>query len=156
MHAVDADTPLYWVRDYAAVIRNVTFGERVVAQSFGAFGVIALILAGAGLYGVMAFAVGQRTREIGVRRALGAPAARVLRHVFGRSLLQLGVGLALGLAAGIPFARLLTGSLRTIQGNDLSAIGVALGVLILAAGMAVIVPARRALRVDPIEALRHE
>ncbi len=156
MHTVDADTPLYWVRDYAAVIRNVTFGERVVAQSFGAFGVIALILAGAGLYGVMAFAVGQRTREIGVRRALGAPPSRVLRHVFGRSLLQLGVGLALGLAAGIPFTRLLTGSLRTIQGNDLSAIGIALGVLILAAGMAVIVPARRALRVDPIEALRHE
>ncbi|MDR3389692.1 MAG: ADOP family duplicated permease [Rudaea sp.] len=156
MRSVDADTPLYWVRDYAAVIRNATFGERIVAQSFGAFGVIALILAGAGLYGVMVFTVGQRTREIGVRRALGAPAGRVLRHVFGRSMLLLGMGLVLGLAAGIPFARLLSGSLRTINGVDTAAVAVAVGVLILAAGLAVIVPARRALRVDPIEALRYE
>jgi putative ABC transport system permease protein len=156
MHAVDADTPLYWVHDYAAVMRSVSFAERVVAQCFGAFGVIALILAGAGLYGVMAFAVGQRTREIGVRRALGAPAQRVLRHVFGRSLLQLGAGLALGLVAGIVLAHILAGSLRTIEGADPAAVSIAAGVLIAAAALAVIVPARRALRVDPIAALRHE
>ena len=112
MHEIDADAPLYWVRDYAAVIRDATVGERVIAKSFAAFGAIALALAAVGLYGVMVFTVSRRTREIGVRRALGAPARHVLANVFGRSASQLGIGLALGIAAGIPLARLLTRSLR--------------------------------------------
>ncbi|GAA0719664.1 ADOP family duplicated permease [Dokdonella soli] len=156
MRQVDPDTPLYWVRDYAAVVRDVTFGERVVAQLFGIFGVIALALAGAGLYGVVAFNVSQRTREIGVRRALGEPNASVLRNVFARTGWQLGVGLALGLAAGIPFTRLLTRSLPAIAASDPMAIVSALLVLIIAAFLAVILPARRALHVDPMIALRHE
>ena len=156
MREVDADTPLYWVRDYAGVIRSGTLGERTVAQSFSAFGLIALLLAGAGLYGVMAFSVGQRTREIGVRRALGAPGKRVLRQLFARSFVQLGIGLALGLAAGVPFARLLTGSMPSIEGSNTAVVVSVLLVLILAALAAVIVPARRALRVDPTVALRHE
>lgn len=156
MHQVDADTPLYWVRDYATVIREATFGERVVAQLFGVFGVIALVLAAAGLYGVMAFSVGQRTREIGVRRALGAPAGQVLRSIFGRAGWQIGIGLAVGVAAGLPLARLLSGALHSITTSDSLAVVTALAVLMAASAVAVIVPARRALRVDPIEALRHE
>ena len=156
MHEVDADTPLYWVRDYPAVIDSMTIGERSVAKSFGIFGVIALILAAAGLYGVLAFAVGRRTREIGVRRALGAPTRQVLRSVFGRSLTQLGIGLAIGVVAGIGFARLLTGSLQSIQATDPFVVIGALVVLVLAALMAMILPARRALRVDPMVALRHD
>jgi predicted permease len=156
MRGIDADTPLYWVRDYPMVVHEMTSGERVVADSFAGFGVIALILAGAGLYGVMAFAVGRRTREIGVRRALGAPAVRILRTVFSRSLLQLGLGLAIGIAAGIPFARLLSGSLPTIAAGGIGVVLAALGVLMLAATLAVIVPARHALGVDPMVALRHE
>ena len=156
MREVDADTPLYWVRDYAGVRRSMSFGERVVAQSFTLFGVVALILAGVGLYGVMAFTVGQRTREIGVRRALGASRGAVLRALFSRNFTQLGIGLALGLAAGIPFAWQLGASLRTIEPGGLA---VALGALLVlgsAALLAVAVPARRALRVDPMLALRHE
>jgi putative ABC transport system permease protein len=156
MREVDADTPLYWVRDYPAVIDSMTIGERSVAKSFGIFGVIALILAAAGLYGVLAFAVGRRTREIGVRRALGAPARQVLRNVFGRSLGQLGIGLAIGVIAGVVFARLLTGSLQSIPATDPFVVIGALVVLLLAALTAVILPARRALRVDPMVALRHE
>jgi predicted permease len=156
MRDVDADTPLYWVRDFSAVIAEATFGEHVVAQLFGVFGIIALILAGAGLYGITAFSVGQRTREIGVRRALGAPAAGVLRSLFARTGLQLGVGLAAGLALGIPLARVLTGTLQSISGNDAATPLVALAILIVAATFAIIVPARRALRIDPTEALRHE
>ena len=156
MHEVDADTPLYFVRDFQAVIAEATFGEHVVAQLFGVFGCIALVLAGAGLYGIMAFSVGQRTREIGVRRALGAPAAGVLRILFIRTGWQLALGLAAGLLIGIPLARVLTGTLHSISGNDVTTPLVALTILVAAAVFAVIVPARRALRVDPTVALRYE
>ena len=156
MHETDADTPLYWVRDYSTLIRSVTYGERVVAEWFGAFGLVALLLAGAGLYGVMAFSVGQRVREIGVRRALGAPDTRVLRSLFARSVVQLVIGLAIGLALGIPFARVLTGSLTSIQSGNAGVVIGALAVLMVAALLATAIPARRALRVDPIVALRYE
>jgi len=153
---VDADTPAYWVRTYAQTIREKTFTERLLAQVFGAFGAIALILAGAGLYGVMAFAVAQRTREIGVRRALGASAGSVLRDLATLTGTQLGIGLALGLALGIPFARVLAGALDSIEGGGVLVVLAVLLVLGLAAALAVAVPARRALRVDPMVALRHD
>ncbi len=156
VHGVDADAPLYWVRDYAAVIRASTVGERVIAKSFAVFGLIALALAGAGLYGVMAFAVAQRTREIGVRRALGAPARHVLGDVFGRSFVELGIGLVVGVVAGIVLARLLTRSFSNIETVGIVAIAAALGVLVVAVALAVSVPVRRALGVDPAVALRHE
>ena len=156
MREVDADTPLSWLRDYAQIWRHENYRERVTAQSFAAFGAIALLLAGAGLYGVMAFAVGQRTREIGVRRALGAKPWRVLRSVFARNFGQLGVGLGIGLAAGLGFSYQLSQSLGTIAPGGAGVALVAVGVLSLAAVLAALVPAARALRVDPIEALRHE
>ena len=156
VHGVDADASLYWVRDYAGVIRASTIGERIIAKSFAAFGLIALALAAAGLYGVMAFAVAQRTREIGVRRALGAPARQVLADVFGRSFVELGAGLAIGVVAGIVLAHLLTRSLSNIEAVGVAAIAAALGVLAAAVALAVGVPARRALGVDPAVALRHE
>ena len=156
MREVDADTPLYWVRDYRTIIRSVTYGERVVAQWFGAFGLVALLLAGAGLYGVMAFSVSQRIREIGVRRALGAPDTRVLRSLFARSAVQLLTGLAIGLALGIPFANALTGWLASIERENTAVVIAALAVLVGAALLATLIPARRALRVDPMVALRYE
>lgn len=156
MREVDADAPLYWLRDYAETWRQMSYRERVTAQSFGAFGAIALLLAGAGLYGVMAFAVGQRTREIGVRRALGAKPWRVLRSVFARNFAQLGVGLGIGLAAGLGLSYQLSQSLGTIAPGGLAVALVAVGVLSLAAVLAALVPAARALRVDPITALHCE
>ncbi len=156
MREVDADTALFSLRDYAEIGRQENYRERVTAQSFGAFGAIALLLAGAGLYGVMAFAVGQRTREIGVRRALGAKPWRVLRSVFARNFGQLGVGLGIGLAAGLGLSYRLTQSLGTIAPGGVAVALVAVGVLSLAAVLAALVPATRALRVDPITALRCE
>ena len=153
---IDADAPLYWVRDYADVIRESTIGERIIAKSFAAFGLIALALAGAGLYGVMAFAVAQRTREIGVRRTLGAPARRVIGDLFCRGMLELGAGLGIGVVGGIALARLLTRSLQNIETVGATAIFAALGVLVVAALVAVSVPVRRALAVDPAVALRYE
>jgi predicted permease len=156
MRTVDPDTPLYWVRDFAAVLAEATFGEHVVAQLFAIFGAIALILAGAGLYGITAFSVGQRTREIGVRRALGAPARQVLRHLFTRTGWQLALGIVAGIVVGVPLAQVLTGSLQTINGVDALTPLIALAILAAAGLLAVLVPARRALRIDPTEALRHE
>jgi predicted permease len=156
MREVDADTPLYWVRDIRTLIASVTYGERVVAEWFGAFGFVALLLAGAGLYGVMAFSVGQRIREIGVRRALGAPDGRVLQSLFTRSVAQLLAGLAIGLALGIPFTNALTGWLTSIEHENTGVVIAALAVLVGAALLATLVPARRALRVDPMVALRYE
>lgn len=153
---VDADTPAYWVRSYAQALRQITFSERLIAKVFAAFGVIALLLAGAGLYGVMAFNVAQRTREIGVRRALGAPASSVLRDVALRAAWQLGIGLVLGLGLGIPFARILASSLDSIASGDAVVVIGALLVLVIAAVFAIAIPVRRALRVDPMIALRHE
>ena len=156
MQQVNADTPLYWVRDYAAVIRSMTVGERMIAQSFAAFGVIALVLAATGLFGVVAYSVGQRRKEIGVRRALGATPARVIRSLVSGSAWQFAAGLGIGLAVGLILARILTRTLQSIVGTNLSMVLIVLVVMLASAGLACIVPVRRALRVDPMEALRDE
>ena len=150
------DTPAYWVRTYAQTVREATFSTRLLARIFGAFGVLALALAGAGLYGVVAFNVTQRTREIGVRRALGASPASVLRDVLRRAGWQVGLGLLLGLGSGLALARVLTSILSSPGATSVFTVLGAIVVLIVAATIAIVVPARRALGVDPMVALRHE
>ncbi len=157
---LDADTPMYWVREYADVLNEATIGQRLLARMFTSFGVIALLLAATGLYGVVAFNVGRRTREIGIRRALGAPSARVLHALLLRTGAQVAIGLLLGLLIGIPFAILLSGQLGTVgEGNADVGVGVWLPALLLltsAAALASWLPALRALRVEPNTALRYD
>jgi putative ABC transport system permease protein len=117
---------------------------------------LAVCLATAGVYGVMAHAVGQRSNEIGLRIALGASTGSVLRLVLGQGLALAGLGLALGVAAAVVGTRLLTNMLFRVQPND-PAVYLAVAVLIgLVALVASYVPARRASRIDPLTAIRQE
>lgn len=157
-HRSDPDSPAYWLRDYEDVLFEATIGQRLLARMFTSFGLIALLLAASGLYGVIAFNVGRRTREIGVRRALGAADNRLLQGLLQRTLGLVGLGLGLGLLIGAPFATLLSGMLGS---GGLQATGMswriwlpAILVLATAAIIACWLPARRALRIAPNTALR--
>lgn len=153
LRAQDPDTPAYWLRTYEEVMRVAMAGERVLSGMFGAFGLIALVLAAAGLYGLIAQLVGQRTREIGVQRALGATGPAVLRNVLGTTMPQVVAGLGVGMLLAVPFADRISAILPEMT---LDAWSVVLLVLILGgvAALAVLLPARRALAVDPTVALR--
>ena len=123
---------------------------------FAVFAALALCLAMAGVYGVMAYAVGQRSSEVGLRIALGASTGSVFRLVLGQGLALAGLGLALGLAAAVIGTRLLTTMLFRVQPNDpvvYLAVAVLLGIVAL---VACFVPARRASRIDPLTAMRQE
>jgi putative ABC transport system permease protein len=126
------------------------------ASLVGTFAVIALLLAAVGIYGVLYFTVARRTKEIGIRMALGARYGQVLRMVLQRSLLWVAGGLVVGIGLALA-ARPVTGKLVAgISGADPLTFSVAVVVFVLIVVAASIVPARRAARVDPIQALRHE
>lgn len=151
----DPDTPAYWLRTYDEVMHVAMVGERVLSGMFSAFGVVALLLAAVGLYGLIAQLVGQRTREIGVQRALGASATDVLRNVLGSTLLQIMVGLGVGLSLAIPFADQIVKVLPELPLETLAIVWLVV-ILVGVAVVATVVPARRALAIDPMTALRHE
>ncbi|HUO33065.1 MAG TPA: FtsX-like permease family protein, partial [Bryobacteraceae bacterium] len=133
-----------------------TAAPRFRTLLIGIFAAIAVCLAMAGVYGVMAFSVGQRANEIGVRMALGASTGDVLRLILLQGMLLTGMGLAVGLIAAIAATRLLTSMLFEVQASDpLTYVGVAalLAAVSLAASY---IPARRAARVDPMTALRQD
>jgi len=130
--------------------------QRLMGYSFAAFGTIALVLALCGIYGVIAYSVVRRTREIGVRMALGAQPGRMVLRVVGHSLRLAGIGAAIGLVAAVGFARALEGVLYDVSINDPAPYFLVVGLILLAAAMASYLPARRAARIDPTDALRAE
>ncbi len=155
---LDREVPAYAARRIDEVISSSegVFFRRSVSSLLGAFGLVAVVLAGLGLYGVMSFTVTQRVREIGVRMALGARPSDALRLVMQSGLRLAGAGLALGLVAVLALARLLSGLLYQTAPNDPITLLV-VGLLVAAVALvACFVPARRATRVDPFVALRHD
>jgi predicted permease len=150
------DIPMGGITLLSDQVDNNLNQERLIAALTSIFGVIALALASLGLFGVMSYAVTQRTPEFGIRLALGASRARVLTTVLRESLIVVGIGAAVGVAAVFTVARLLAALLFGVSGTDLSTLGAALTILTAIAGIASVAPAWRAARVDPMVALRHE
>jgi predicted permease len=156
MHDLDSNVPVYNLRTLERQIDRSLLVERFVATLSTAFGVLATLLAVVGLYGVMAYTVTRRTREIGVRMALGAVQGDVIRLVMREVLVLVGGGIALGLVAAWGLSRVVSSQLYGMTANDpVTIVGAAaiLGAVALLAGY---IPARRATRVNPVLALRYE
>jgi predicted permease len=152
----DPDLALYWVRTLEEQMAIRTAGFRIVGTIFAIFAGVALVLAAAGLFGVLAFHVGQRTREIGVRRALGADDRRIFRLVLRASGLQVAIGIVIGML----FLPLMARGLGDILGDegpfDPVIYSLVLALMIAVAIAATLTPTRRALKIDPAAALRYE
>jgi len=129
---------------------------RTVAQMSGLLALLALVLAAVGLYGVTAYAVAVRTSEIGVRVALGAKPADIVRGVLASAFLQVAIGLALGVPIAIGAGRLMSSQLYEVRSYDPLALAIAILALALCAFLASIIPAQRAAAVDPVQAMRTE
>ena len=156
VQTLDPTLPLYNVETLTHHMSVPLFPARMAAAVLGSFGVLALILAAIGIYGVMSYVVAGRTREIGVRMALGAERGDVLRLIVGQGMMLALVGLAIGLIIAFVVARLLTSLLYGISSADpLTFIIIAL-LLASVALLACFVPAQRATKVDPMVALRYE
>ena len=156
VHALDPDLALDRVESLAGRLADSTARPRFYAGLLGVFAVLALLLAGGGVYALLAGRVAGQTREIGIRRSLGAMRRDLLRHLLREGLGTVLVGLVLGLASAALGSRLLTNLLFGIGGGDPFSYLVAAAVVLGIAGLAHWLPARRALRIDPMEALRHD
>jgi putative ABC transport system permease protein len=154
--AVDPDQPAYQLKSLPRSIRQSTIGLQYIAGIMVAFGVLALVLAIGGVYGVMSYRVSRRTLEIGVRVALGATRGDVLRLTLGQALRLSAVGLVLGSGLGWAASRALAGVLRGAVTTDPRVLAAGVVLLGTAALVAAWIPSRRALAVDPARALRSE
>jgi ABC-type antimicrobial peptide transport system permease subunit len=144
------------IRTQTETIERQLFQERLVARLASLFGLVALLLAAIGLYGLLAHEVTRGTREIGIRVALGAPSGQLLGRVVRQGVVLAAFGLAIGAAASLAVTRLLGSMLFEVKpGDPVTLIGVSL-LLMLVALAACYIPARRASHVDPLVALRHE
>jgi predicted permease len=156
IHQLNPDLPVSDVRTLRSQVAFASMTERIAGTFVGAFGMLALVLAAVGIYGVIAYTTRQRTREIGIRMALGAQRSQVLRLVLGQGLRLTLIGLALGLALSLALTRYLRSLLFGIASTDaLTFTAVAILLSAVALG-ACYLPARRATSVDPMVVLRYE
>ncbi len=156
LRQMNPDLPMFKIQTMTERLDRSLWSRRAYSWLFGAFAVVALLLAGAGIYGVISFAVSRRTREIGIRMALGARPAQVMRGVLGDGMLLVGAGAALGLAAAWFAAQFLETILFGVSPRDAITYAVVAGVIAVVGAVANYIPARRAARVDPNQALRFE
>jgi predicted permease len=156
VHEVDPEQPVSRLREAGELLQDATARQRFNMSLLTLFGLLALILAAVGVYGVMAYGVNQRTRELGIRLALGARASSVQAMVLWQGLALTLIGLGLGLVGALGLSRLLTTLLYGVSPNDPRVLGGAALLLAAVSTIACLVPAIRATRVDPIEALRSE
>jgi putative ABC transport system permease protein len=154
--AIDAEQPIYDASTMIEVVSRSVFLPRISMLLLGAFAVSALLLAVVGIYGVVSYSVSQRTRELGLRMALGADEAATLRLVMGRSVALIAAGTVFGLLASVVAARVIAGLLYAVAPLDPIVFVSVSALLALAGIVATLIPARRATRVDPIVALRVE
>ena len=153
---LDPSLPMFGVRSMPQFLNRTASLYEMGASLIGTFAVMAMLLAGVGIYGVLHFIVARRTREIGIRMALGARYGQVLRMVLGRSLVWVSAGLALGIGLALS-ARGITGQLVAgVSGADPLTIAAVSLIFVAIVIAACVVPARRAAKVDPLHALRHE
>jgi len=150
------DAAVYQIRSLDAHVAEALGGERLTASLVATCGGLALVLALIGVYGVISYAVGSRIREIGLRVALGAAPSAIVRLVLREGLRVLSSGLVVGLAAAAAAAKLLQSMLFGITPLDAGTFSVVIAALAVATTLAASLPARRALGVDPMVALRHE
>jgi putative ABC transport system permease protein len=153
---LDKDQPVSEIRTMEWYLADSMVRRRFNMLLLGAFAGLALVLAAVGIYGVIAYTVAQRTHEMGIRIALGARGADILRLVFANAMVTTLVGIAIGLAAAFSLTRLLQSLLYQVSATDPFVFAMIPILLLLVAVIATYIPARRAMKVDPIDALRTE
>jgi putative ABC transport system permease protein len=153
---VDQDLPISEFFTLQKVFSNALLGLSYVAVMLTAMGVIALVLASVGVYGVMAYSVTERTQEIGVRVAMGAQPRDVLKLVMFRGVMITAIGLLIGLPSAWVLAQLMAGLIYGVSTSDIPTFGVITVMMCAITLLACYMPTRKAMSVDPIIALRHE
>jgi predicted lysophospholipase L1 biosynthesis ABC-type transport system permease subunit len=157
VRTLDPNLPMLETRAYEDFYLNQAVrGPRIAMDLMGSMGVVGLLLAIAGLYGLVAYNVSRRTREIGIRMALGAASSDVLRLMMGKGIVLVGMGTVIGLAMGFAVEQLMNSMLFDAGGVDMVAYIIVVPLLFLVTMLAAYVPARRASRIAPTEALRYE
>jgi predicted permease len=156
LRAYDASLPNSEFTTLEQIVDHAVAPRRLITNLLGAFSSLALLLASLGLYGVIAYSVGQRTRELGIRMAIGAQRHEVLGLVLREGLTTAGVGVVLGLIGALLTTRLLQGMLFGVSATNPAVFVVNAFILMVVALVACLIPARRAARIDPMEALRYE